>query len=305
MKFGLLLLFEFEKDFQTTLNNQLNLINIFDKVIDTIWVTEHHYSPIRINSNPLMILNHLVSYTNKDLGIATLLLSLYDSVYITEAISMLSNFSKRKIYIGGAKGGRSEVKNSHLSLSENSARKRLVSTIDSVIKLSRNETIELNSKSINISPKFDYEVEFSIASLNEGLIIYAALNNLPLMAGHKWSLKQIDGMINIYKKYHHKKQAPKIILSRMFAITLNKEKTIKRIKENMAKNRLLVSKFNKYHEPKELDEKIFEESLIGSKEEIKTKLDYFKSIGVFHLILRPVKEEINQKNIEECIGEYL
>ncbi len=299
MTFGLLLLFEFDKDFERTLQNQLDLIKVFDKVVDTIWVTEHHYSPIRLNSNPLMILNHLIEHTDKDLGIATLLLSLYDPVYISEAISLLSNLSKRKIYIGAAKGGRSEVKNSHLNLKEESARERLLHTFDLVTKLAKNQTITLNDKDINISPKFNSNVEFSLASLNEKVIAYAAKNNLPLMAGHKWNLEQINEMRSIYKKHHAKKQFPKIILSRIFAITQNKEKAVNTIKENTSRNRALVSTFNKNHEPKELDEKIFEESLIGTIEQIGTKLEYFKSIGVIHVILRPVKEEIEQEKLAQ------
>ncbi len=48
--FGLLLLFEHQNDFQNTLEKQLSLIKLFDKVVNTIWVTEHHYNPLRINS---------------------------------------------------------------------------------------------------------------------------------------------------------------------------------------------------------------------------------------------------------------
>ena len=97
MTFGLLLLFEHQNDFQDTLQKQLNLIKLFDKVIDRVWVTEHHYNPLRVNSAPLMILNHIAKYTNKDLGIATLLLGLYDPVYTAESIFMLSNLINRGI----------------------------------------------------------------------------------------------------------------------------------------------------------------------------------------------------------------
>lgn len=302
MTFGLLLLFEHQNDFQDTLEKQLNLIKLFDKVIDRVWVTEHHYNPLRVNSAPLMILNHIAKYTNKDLGIATLLLGLYDPVYTAESISVLSNLINRKLYIGTAKGGRSEVKNSHLNLTEELARKYLLSNLKIVQPLLKNESVIFNTKEFCISPKTNKPIEFSIASLNEELIKYAALQNIPLMAGHKWSIEKIKNMILIYEKYHPTNQKPSIILSRMFCPTTNKKEVIESIKENMTKQRKIVSTFNKNHEPKILDEKIFEESLIDTKEEIQNKLAFFKNLGVTHIILRPIEHQLNSNDIEISLG---
>ena len=302
MTFGLLLLFEYQNDFQDTLQKQLNLIKLFDKVIDRVWVTEHHYNPLRVNSAPLMILNHIAKYTNKDLGIATLLLGLYDPVYTAESISMLSNLINRKLYIGIAKGGRSEVKNSHLNLTEELARKYLLSNLKTIQPLLKNESIIFNTKEFTLSPKTDKPIEFSIASLNEELIKYSALQNIPLMAGHKWSIEKIKKMILIYEKHHPTNQKPSIILSRMFCPTTNKKDVIESVKENMTKQRKIVSKFNKNHEPKLLDEMIFEESLIDTKEEIQKKLAFFKSLGVTHIILRPIDYQLNSNNIEFALG---
>lgn len=302
MTFGLLLLFEHQNDFQDTLEKQLNLIKLFDKVIDRVWVTEHHYNPLRVNSTPLMILNHIAKYTNKDLGIATLLLGLYDPVYTAESISVLSNLINRKLYIGTAKGGRSEVKNSHLNLTEELARKYLLSNLKIVQPLLKNESVIFNTKEFCISPKTNKPIELSIASLNEELIKYAALQNIPLMAGHKWSIEKIKNMILIYEKYHPTNQKPSIILSRMFCPTANKKEVIESIKENTIKQRKIVSKFNKNHEPKILDKKIFEESLIDTKEEIQNKLLFFKDLGVTHIILRPIDYQLNSNDIKISLG---
>lgn len=300
--FGLLLLFEHQNDFQNTLEKQLSLIKLFDKVVNTIWVTEHHYNPLRINSSPLMMLNYIATHTNKDLGIATLLLGLYDSVYIAESISLLSNLSNRKLYVGTAKGGRSEVRNSHLNLDENSARKRLINNLKIVQPLLKNKQILYNTKEFKIFPKVNKEIEFSIASLNEEVIKYAALHNMPLMAGHKWNLEKIKNMILTYQYYHPKNHKPSIILSRMFCPTQNKEKVIESIKEKMKQHRKTVVKFNKNHESKILDEQIFEESLIGTPKEIQNKIEFFKKLGVRHIILRPIIDYINPNDIEIALN---
>ena len=302
MTFGLLLLFEHQNDFQNTLEKQLSLIKLFDKVVNTIWVTEHHYNPLRINSSPLMILNYIATHTNKDLGIATLLLGLYDPIYIAEDISTLSNLSNRKLFIGTAKGGRSEIKNSHLNLTENLAREYLIKNLNIVQPLLKNEQIKFNNKEFIISPKITKPIEFSIASLNEEVIKYAALHNMPLMAGHKWNLEKIKNMISTYQYYHPKNHKPSIILSRMFCPTQNKEKTIESIKENMRQHRVAVVKFNKNHESKILDEQIFEESLIGTPKEIQNKIEFFKKLGVRHIILRPIIHQLNSNDIEIALN---
>lgn len=86
MTFGLLILFKYQNDYQDTLQNQLNLIKLFDKVIDRIWVIEHHYNSLRANSAPLIILNPIAKCTNNikfALGIKMIILNL---------------LNKRKIY---------------------------------------------------------------------------------------------------------------------------------------------------------------------------------------------------------------
>lgn len=302
MKFGLLLLFEYEENFQNSLKKQLELIKLYDDFINTIWVTEHHYNPLRINSTPLMILNHLAPYTNKNLGIATLLLGLYDSVYISEAISILSNLTNKKLLIGITKGGRSEVKNSHLNLDEELARKNLIKNYKVVKPLLDNKTILFKKKEFFISPKVTNKIEFSIASLNEDLIKFAAKHDLPLMAGHKWNIKKIEALICTYQSFHKKNHKPKIILSRMFCPTNDKQNIISSIKEKMKRQKELVKKFNKNHETKNLDETIFEESLIGSIDEIKEKIEFFKTLGVEEIILRPVCENINFDEIKKALN---
>lgn len=301
MKFGLLLLFEYEEDFQNSLKKQLELIKLYDDFIDTIWVTEHHYNPLRINSTPLMLLNHLATHTNKNLGVATLLLGLYDPVYISENISMLGNLTNRKLFIGIAKGGRSEVKNSHLNLNEKLARKNLIKKYKVVKPLLDNKTISFKKKEFFISPKVTNKIEFSVASLHDKLIKFAAQNDLPLMAGHKWSIKKIEDLICTYQSFHKKNQKPKIILSRMFCPTNDKQNIISSIKEKMQKQKELVKKFNKNHETKILDETIFDESLIGSPKEIKEKIEFFKNLGIEEIILRPISEQINLKDIKATI----
>lgn len=302
MTFGLLLLFEHQNDFQNTLEKQLSLIKLFDKVVNTIWVTEHHYNPLRINSSPLMILNYIATHTNKDLGIATLLLGLHDPIYISEAISVLSNLSNRKLFIGTAKGGRSEIKNSHLNLTEKLARKYLIKNLDVIQPLLKNEQIKFNKKEFIISPKSIKPIEFSIASLNEELIKYAALHNMPLMVGHKWNLEKIKNLISTYRYYHPKNYKPSIILSRMFCPTNNKKSVIESIKENMTIHRTVVSQFNKNHEPKVLDNQIFEDSLIGTTKEIQTKIGFFRKLGVTHIILRPIIHQLNSNDIEVSLN---
>lgn len=302
MTFGLLLLFEHQNDFQNTLEKQLSLIKLFDKVVNTIWVTEHHYNPLRINSSPLMILNYIATHTNKDLGIATLLLGLHDPIYIAEAISVLSNLSNRKLFIGTAKGGRSEIKNSHLNLTEKLARKYLIKNLDLIQPLLKNEQIKFNKKEFIISPKSIKPIEFSIASLNEELIKYAALHNMPLMVGHKWNLEKIKNLISTYRYYHPKNYKPSIILSRMFCPTNNKKSVIESIKENMTIHRTVVSQFNKNHEPKVLDNQIFEDSLIGTTKEIQTKIGFFRKLGVTHIILRPIIYQLNSNDIEVSLN---
>lgn len=301
MKFGLLLLFEYEESFQNSLKKQLELIKLYDEIIDTIWVTEHHYNPLRINSNPLMILNHLAPYTNKNLGIATLLLGLYDPIYISEAISILSNLTNKKLFIGIAKGGRSEIKNSHLNLNEELARKYLLKNFKIVKPFLENKTILFKKKEFFISPKMTNEIEFSIASLNDELIKFAARNNLPLMAGHKWSIKKIEELIYTYQSFHKKNQKPKIILSRIFCPTNDKQNIINSIKEKIQKQREIIKKFNKNHETKNLDETIFDESLIGTNKEIKEKIEFFKSLGVVEIILRPTSNQIDLTNIKTTL----
>ena len=302
MTFGLLLLFEHQNDFQNTLEKQLSLIKLFDKVVNTIWVTEHHYNPLRINSSPLMILNYIATHTNKDLGIATLLLGLHDPIYIAEAISVLSNLSNRKLFIGTAKGGRSEIKNSHLNLTEKLARKYLIKNLDLIQPLLKNEQIKFNKKEFIISPKSIKPIEFSIASLNEELIKYAALHNMPLMVGHKWNLEKIKNLISTYRYYHPKNYKPSIILSRMFCPTNNKKSVIESIKENMTIHRTVVSQFNKNYEPKVLDNQIFEDSLIGTTKEIQTKIGFFRKLGVTHIILRPIIHQLNSNDIEVSLN---
>lgn len=305
MTYGLLLLFEHQEDFQSTLNKQTSLIKLFDKVIDRVWVTEHHYHPMRVNSSPLMILNHLLQHTQKELGVATLLLGLYDPVYAAESISMLSHLSQRKIHIGVAKGGRSEVKNSHLNLTEESARRFMLRNLNTIQPILRNEKVHYQTKAFTLSPLTKHPIEFSVASLNDDVLQYAALHNLPLMAGHKWSLEEIQQMILTYKLFHPHNKEPKIILSRMFCPTNDKQAVIQSIKEQTDKNRALVAQFNPNHEPKKLNETIFDENLIGTIDEIHTKIEGFKSLGVEHIILRPIINKLNPIDIEKTLGVSL
>jgi len=50
-----------------------------------------------------------------------------------------------------------------------------------------------------------------------------------------------------------------------------------------------------------LDETIFDESLIGSSKEIKEKIEFFKNLGIEEIILRPISEQINLKDIKATI----
>ncbi|RXJ60910.1 LLM class flavin-dependent oxidoreductase [Candidatus Marinarcus aquaticus] len=305
MTYGLLLLFEHQENLQSTLNKQINLIKLFDKVIERVWVTEHHYHPMRVNSAPLMILNHLIQHTQKELGVATLLLGFYDPVYTAENISMLSHLAQRKIHIGVAKGGRSEVKNSHLNLTEQSARHFMLQNLNTIQPILRNEKVHYQTKAFTLSPQVNHPIEFSVASLNDDVIQYAALHDLPLMAGHKWSLDEIQQMILTYKLFHLHNKKPKIILARIFCPTHDKQTVIQSIKEQTDKNRALVAQFNPNHEPKQLNEVIFEESLIGSIDEIHSKINHLKSLGVEHIILRPVMNKLNTNDIEKTLGVLL
>ncbi len=292
---GLLLLFENKGgDFGETLDSELELVSKFDGIIDTVWVSEHHCNPLKLNPNPLWILTYLARNTNLNLGTATLLLAFYDPLYIAEAISLLSNLTDKKLLIGVAKGGRSEVKNSHLCLSENLAREKLIQNLNLVNQLLNNEEIDLNSKEIKLSPKAKIKPQFLVASLNEEVIKFSAQHSLPLMAGDKWSLSDIENLKQTYKNYHPQQQEPELILSRLFYPTKNKKSAIQEIKSNIALNRKKVSKFNKTHEPKEINDEVYKDSLIGDLIEYKEKLEFFKEFGVTHLILKPAFKELKK-----------
>lgn len=81
----------------------INLAVLADGLgFDTLWATEHHFSPYLMTPSPLQLLSYLAGRTrNADIGSAVVVLPWHDPVRVAEEIAMLDiMLDKRELFLG-------------------------------------------------------------------------------------------------------------------------------------------------------------------------------------------------------------
>lgn len=245
----------------------------------TLWLTEHHGKKNRLCPSIPLMMSYLANHTKLELGAATILLSHYTPRHIAEEIGMLSNMYPHRFSFGFARGGNGEVE-LHDGGNESVARSTMLKHLDEL------KGYLLNSVESESHPKPTSNPPLFVASRDDDVLRYAAEHDMGIMAGHKWSLDEVEDAMNRYRKYHKQNKTPQTVLSRYFLIKDDNEKAIQKIIEDTAQRKAKNNKSNENSKNPLRPELLDTESLVGSTEKAKKMLQKYRDIGITDLALR-------------------
>lgn len=281
MNFGFILMFDGSQGQSTKL--------VYDETIEyiraselagfsTIWLTEHHGKSNRLCPSIPLMMSHLSSYTDLELGAATILLSHYDARHIAEKIGLLSNLAKNNFLYGFARGGNGEVL-LHDDGDECKARDEMIKKITELFN-------HLNNHTDGSFPKPTQEQKFFLASKDDTAVRYAAEHDLGVMAGQKWTLDEVRAVRDKYSAYHPQHKPPELMLSRYLLINKNENDAIDRIRLETERRKMQKSK-QIYDDKNPLKEWVLaNESPVGPIEKAEKLFQTYKDLGVNRLAFR-------------------
>lgn len=282
MKFGLILMFDAgEGQTPATVYEQsIEYAKLAEHAnCSTLWLTEHHGKRNRLCPSIPLMMGYLAQHTKLELGAATILLSHYTPRHIAEEIGMLTNMYPHPFSFGFARGGNGEVE-LHDGGDENLARNTMMQHLDELLSL-----LSGTAKS-EIYPKPTGSIPLFIASRDDEALRYAAEHDMGIMAGHKWSLDEVQDVMNRYRRYHRQNKTPQTVLSRYFLIKDDNEKAIRTVIDDTAQRKAKNNKSNENAKNPLRPELLDSESLVGNLEKAKKMLQKYRNIGITDLALR-------------------
>jgi len=245
--------------------------------IKTLWFTEHHHNPTRASSALPVLMGAVGARTTLRLGAATLLPGLHDAVRTAEAMGTLEALYPGRMLWGFGKGGGSEIANTHLgTMSPEGARNAMLHSLETLTELRGDDVM---------MPPLSVQTPWFVATRNPAALAYAARNGLGIMFGHKWPIAELVGIISAYRSAHPEGKAPEVMLSRHFLCEEDTELAQERVRVAFESRRTRMRRLGRASgEPEEI---AFEESLIGTPEACRERMERFRAMGVTHLTLRP------------------
>jgi alkanesulfonate monooxygenase SsuD/methylene tetrahydromethanopterin reductase-like flavin-dependent oxidoreductase (luciferase family) len=246
--------------------------------LQTLWFTEHHHNPTRASSAVPVLMGAVGARTTLKLGAATLLPGLHDAVRTAEAMGTLEALYPDRMLWGFGKGGRSEIVHTHLDdVTPENARKKMVRNVRKLMALRGSDAV---------MPAPSHRAPWFLATRDPSALELAAENDMGIMFGHKWPLKELVGIIAAYRSAHPAGKAPAVMLSRYFLCENDGETAQTRALEHFEARRSRMREQGRSLGAE--TELRLEESLIGTPEVCRTRLEHFRAMGVTHLSLRPV-----------------
>ncbi|RXJ60915.1 LLM class flavin-dependent oxidoreductase [Candidatus Marinarcus aquaticus] len=300
MNIGLMLLYEnWGNNYSTAFQNQHDLIMHAEKLnFDDVWITEHHFNKFSLSSSILTLMAYIIASTKKiNVGTASILTPIYNPIIVAEAIATLNILSNNRFYFGVAKGGPFKKQNEHFDFED--ARKSMLHNLDQIFSHLK-ESSDVYPKPIGNIPTF-------IASKDESSIRYAAQRDIGLMAAHLWPMALIKNMLTQYEEFHPHHASAKMMCSRGFYMAQSNEEAI---------NEALpaLKRFREQMESQGISNPIFydenhwiENGIIGDKQTCVEKINELKALGVTHLALKPISNEVekNKASLELFSQEVL
>jgi alkanesulfonate monooxygenase SsuD/methylene tetrahydromethanopterin reductase-like flavin-dependent oxidoreductase (luciferase family) len=246
--------------------------------LQTLWFTEHHHNPTRSSSSVPVLMGAVGARTELKLGAATLLPGLHDAIRMAEAMGTLEALYPNRMLWGFGKGGRSEIVQTHLSqVNPENARNRMVRRVQHLMALRDND---------KVVPAPSHDAPWFIATRDSSALQLAARNNMGIMFGHKWPLEELVGIVAAYRNAHPEGKSPAIMLSRYFFCEEDGDRAEQRAVSHFEQRRSRMrARGRALGEGGEIR---FDESLIGTPEACRRRLEQFEAMGVTHLSLRPV-----------------
>ncbi|WP_345976091.1 LLM class flavin-dependent oxidoreductase [Sulfurimonas sp. HSL3-7] len=248
--------------------------------LQTLWFTEHHHNPTRMSSTIPVLMAAAGAQTSLNLGAATLLPGLHDTTRMAESMGTLESLYPGRLLWGFGKGGRSEILYTHLEhITPENAREEMMRNLRSLLALRGSE---------EVMPPLSHDTPWFVATRDTAAVQLAAENGLGVMFGHKWPLEELVGIVSTYRSAHPEGRAPAIMLSRYFLCDSDGEQVQRRMTEEVGKRREHMRRRGRSLGEASGEGIRFRESLVGTPQECRERMAYFRAMGVTHLSLRPV-----------------
>lgn len=290
MRFGLILMFDAScgQDTTTVYRQTLESARLAkDSGFSALWLTEHHGKANRLCPSIPLMMSYLAQHTDMDFGAATILLSHYSARHIAEEMGMLSNMYPNRFSFGFAKGGNGEVE-LHDNGDEDAARRTMVKHLDEL------QNFLLDTTKEGSYPKPSAKLPLFVASKDDETIRYAAMHDIGIMAGQKWTLGEVQGVMHKYSSYHPQGKNPEILLSRYFLICDDDAKAVNRVLEDTAHRKAKNNKTNEISKNPLHKEVLEDESPVGSLKKAQKLFDRYRDMGISHLALRQATFDVDE-----------
>jgi len=253
----------------------------------SLWLTEHHGKHNRLCPSIPLMMSYLAQHTPLDLGAATILLSHYPARQVAEEMGMLSNMYPNRFSFGFAKGGNGEVE-LHDGGDEDKARRTMVKHLDELQNFLAENTKE------GSYPKPTAKLPLFVASKDDETIRYAAQHDMGIMAGHKWTLDEVEDVMRRYTLHHLEGKKPKVLLSRYFLLQKDDSKAVKRVMDDTARRKSKNNKSNETSKNPLREEVLRDESPVGSPKKAQELFERYREMGISCLALRQATFDVEE-----------
>lgn len=308
MKTGLFCTYENpQQDYTCAYRDQSELVALVESLgFDEVWLAEHHFNANAASPAVFPILAHLAARTSRiRLGTATLLLPFYDPIVIAENTATLDILSNGRFNLGVAKGGPFDSHYKHFHLRSEDARPKTDEALRLIQRLLHEERVTFDgtffsADQVSIVPRpVQRPLPVFLGTSTEHMIETAARHDCGIMAGVVFPLSSVRESLQVYRRTAPALD-PRLILLRFCHLADTREQAIAEasvlLQPFVERMKGTTARMQPEWTPWIVLERILAESLIGTVEEVRARIERLQQDLKPHTVaLKPLSPILDKR----------
>ncbi|CCD88626.1 Conserved hypothetical protein, putative Luciferase-alpha subunit [Bradyrhizobium sp. ORS 285] len=271
---------------------------------DEAWISEHHFDDGSSSPSLFALLGYLAARTTRiRLGTAAVLLPFRPPVEVAEDVATIDILSGGRLDFGVARGGPFPEQNRNFGVSPDETRPRMLEALQLIQRLLAEEEVSHHGRyfqvdRLRLTPRpLQNPVPTWIASASEAALDDAAAHGHGLMAGLTSSLDDVRQMLRSYRE-RNATADPRLVVSRFYCSAPTRDEAIAEaapfLQQFFDRRRQLSAGPGAVVPPTNI-ESFLARSLIGSHEEVRTKLNELAAAGPRSVLLVPASVDAGRR----------
>jgi alkanesulfonate monooxygenase SsuD/methylene tetrahydromethanopterin reductase-like flavin-dependent oxidoreductase (luciferase family) len=271
---------------------------------DEAWISEHHFDAGSSSPSIFALLGYLAARTTRiRLGTAAVLLPFRPPIEVAEDIATIDILSGGRLDFGIARGGPFPEQNRNFGVSPDEARPRMLEALHLIQRLLIEDEVSHRGSyyhvdRLRLTPRpLQRPIPTWIASASEAALDAAAAYGHGLMAGLTSTLDDVRQMLRSYRE-RNAGADPRLVVSRFYCSAPTREAAVAEaapfLQQFFDRRRQLSAGPHAQLPPTSI-EGFLARSLIGSHDEVRSKLAELAGAGPRSLLLLPTSIDAGRR----------